>query len=68
MSLERKDVRLKLHPEDHAALSLVADVDGREIAEWAEAELVKIVRKRIHAATVIAEAARRLGLSGSAGE
>lgn len=65
MSLDRKDVRLKLDAVDHAGLALIAEVDGKDIAEWVEAEVVRRVRERIHAATVIADAAKRLGLTGS---
>lgn len=68
MSLERKDVRLKLSPTDHAGLALIAEIDGKEISEWVEIEVAKVVRRRIHEATVIAERSKRLGLSGSGRE
>lgn len=66
MSLERKDLRLKLHPDDHQGLALLADSEGRELAEWAERELVKIIRRRVHAAIVLADRAQRLGIAGKA--
>lgn len=66
MSLERKDLRLKLDAEDHQALALCAEAEAQELAEWAERVLVRAVRRRLHAAMVLAEKARRLGISGSA--
>lgn len=68
MSLERKDVRVKFDAADHAALALIAEIDVKEISEWIEIEVTKLVRRRIHEATVIAERAKRLGLSGSGGD
>lgn len=68
MSLERKDLRLKLHPDVHAGLDVLADVSGQQLSELAEQIIEQAVRDRIHAATVIVEKARRLGLSGSGRE
>lgn len=64
MSLERKDLRLKLHPDDHAALALLADAEDVDMAVLAERVLVQVLRRRVHAAMVIADKARRLGLAG----
>lgn len=36
MSLDRKDLRIKLDADDHAALALCAECDDAELAEWAE--------------------------------
>lgn len=36
MALERKDLRLKLDPDTHAGLSLIADVTDRDMNEIAE--------------------------------
>jgi hypothetical protein len=68
VSLERKDLRLKLHPDVHAGLDVLADVDGLQLAELAEQMIERAVRERIHAATVIAERAGRLGKAGSGRE
>jgi hypothetical protein len=65
MSLERKDLRLKLDHEVHARLGVLADVGGMELAELAEKIIAEEVGRRIHAATVIAERAHRLGVSGN---
>lgn len=66
MSLERKDLRLKMDADDHAGLSLCAEADECDLAEWAERVLVRAVRRRIHAAQRIAKAAERLGIAGKA--
>jgi hypothetical protein len=64
MALERKDLRLKLDHDDHAALALLADAEDLDLAALAEQILVRVVRKRIHAAMVIAQRAERLGIAG----
>lgn len=66
MSLDRKDLRIKLDADDHAALTLCAECDDAELAEWAERVIVKAVRRRVHAAMVMARKAERLGLTGKA--
>ena len=53
MALERKDVRAKLDPADHAALVRIADADGVDIAELIERELLKYIRHELHRASVI---------------
>lgn len=65
MSLDRKDVRAKLDPDDHHKLSVLADVDGVDIGEWVESVLVREIAKRVHAATVIADRVRCLGKTGN---
>ena len=65
MSLERKDIRAKLAPDMHAALSILADVAGLELSEFIERELVQVIHDRVHAATVVAERAARLGITGN---
>ena len=68
MSIERKDLRIKVDHDIHAGLSLLADCDEKDIAEWCEVVLAAEVRRRIHAATVIAERASRLGIAGTGRE
>jgi hypothetical protein len=65
MTLERKDLRLKVNPDDHAAMRLLTDVMGLDLCEWAEAVLVREVRRELHAAMMLADEARRLGIDGS---
>jgi hypothetical protein len=65
MSLDRKDLRLKLDANTHAGLDLLADVDGMQLSDLAEQIIGEWVRRRIHAATVVAEGAARLGIAGN---
>ena len=65
MSLERKDLRLKLDADTHAGLDVLADVDGKQLSDLAEEIIGEYVRRRIHAATLVAARAARLGLSGN---
>ncbi len=66
MSLERKDLRLKLDPDDHTGLALLADSEDKDLAAYAEAVLVRVIRRRVHAAILLAERAQRLGIAGKA--
>lgn len=68
MALERKDIRAKLDLELHAALKAMCDLDGVDMGEWIEAQIVPVIRKRIHDATVLASELQRLGITGSARE
>lgn len=65
MSLERKDIRAKLDPELHAALTEICALDGVEIAEFIESLLVPVIRKRCSDAIALAQALERQGISGS---
>lgn len=65
MSLDRKDVRLKLDPDVHAALDACADVDRLQISELAEQVLEEYVRRRVHEANVLAARTARLGIAGT---
>lgn len=64
MSLERKDIRAKLDPDMHRALTVIADAEHMDIGELIERELVRIIRERVHVATVIAEETQHLGILG----
>lgn len=66
MSLERKDLRLKLDADDHSGLALLAEVEDKELAAYAEAILVRVIRRRVHGAIALAEKAKRLGIAGKA--
>lgn len=65
MSLERKDVRFKLAPEMHQALSVLADCAQVDIGEFVELIVQREVVRRVHEASVIAEKTSRLGITGS---
>jgi hypothetical protein len=63
MSLDRKDVRAKLDPDLHAALKAICEIDNADMGEWIEAQLVPVIRKRMHDATVLAAELQRLGIT-----
>lgn len=65
MSLERKDVRFKIAPELHQALTVLAEVAQLDIGEFCEAIVQNEVVRRVHAATIVAERTARLGITGS---
>lgn len=65
MSLERKDVRFKLAPEMHQALTVLADCAQVDIGEFVELIIQREVVRRVHEASVIAEKTSRLGITGS---
>lgn len=67
MALERKDIRAKLDPDMHAALTVLCDVDGLDIGEFVEREIARVVTERVHAAKVVASRLDRLGISGNFG-
>lgn len=68
MALERKDIRAKLDPDMHAALTVLCDVDGLDIGEFVERVLCREIADRVHAAKVVAERTARLGISGNGRE
>lgn len=65
MSLEKKDVRMKLHPDMHAQLIVLADVARMEIGEFVESILVSEISRRVHEASLINSKLGRLGLTGN---
>jgi hypothetical protein len=68
MSLERRDVRFKLDPNDHEAAKIVSEHDGMDLGEWVEGLiLAELNRRAAQAAEAIAlhERLTRLGVSGN---
>mgnify|MGYP000016365547 FL=1 len=65
MSLEREDVRAKLDHDMHRALKAICDAEGVTIAEFVENLLVPVITRRVHEATLIADAVRGLGKVGN---
>jgi len=65
MSLERKDVRLKLDHDIHAAAKAIAETEGVEIAEWIEAVMAGIIKKRVHAASLVVSSLQASGSLGT---
>lgn len=68
MALERKDIRAKLDPDDHAALVRIANADGVDIGELIERELVRYIREQLHRANLIVGPNGGAGKSGKSGE
>lgn len=68
MSIERKDVRVKLDADWHAALAGVAEADQCDIGEWVENLIVRSLRERFDNASVLMSIAQRSGISGRARE
>lgn len=68
MSLERKDVRLKLDHDMHAAVVAIADALDMLPAEWVEQVIVGIVKKRVHEANVLINTLQSSGSLGTFGE
>lgn len=64
MSLERKDVRFKLHPDMHQALTVLAETAQVDIGEFCEMLVQREVVRRVHEASVIHERTARLGITG----
>jgi hypothetical protein len=64
MSLERKDVRFKLQPDMHQALTVLAECAQIDIGEFVELLVQREVVRRCHEASVIAEKTARLGITG----
>ena len=62
MSLERKDIRAYIDPDVHQALVAICDTDGITIADFIEALVVPVVRRRVHDVSVLADRFRRAGL------
>ncbi len=68
MSLERKDCRFKLDPAIHPLLAVVAESENMDQGDWVERLVTAELQRRVHAATVLAEAAARLGIAGNGRE
>lgn len=66
MSLDRKDVRLKISPESHHELTALAELNEKEITEFASMLLERALLGEAHVARVYAERVARWGRSGTA--
>lgn len=64
MSLEKKDVHVRLEEGIHSRLSVLAGLDNSGIAEHAAYLLEKMIIAEYHAITVQLERMKRLGLTG----
>lgn len=62
MSLPKKEVRVWLDHDTHAALVAICDTtEGLRPAEWIADVITDIVKKRVHAANVVVSALRASG-------
>ena len=68
MSLERKDVRLKLSVDAHAELTALADFHEKDVSEYSSLLLERALLGEGHVLRVYAERASRLGKPGRLGE
>lgn len=66
--LERKDVRMKLDHDVHAAAKAIAETEGLDIAEWVETVIVGVVTKRVHNAVSVVSALKKAARSGRSGK
>lgn len=63
MTVERKDVRFKLPADVHQCLSLLAELEGKDIAIFVEQLVVNDIQGRVHRASVLASRASEVGLA-----
>jgi hypothetical protein len=68
MSLEKKDVRLKISAEAHAQLVACADLNEKDISEFGSLLLERALLGEAHVAKLIAERMARWGKAGNPGE
>lgn len=68
MALERKDIRAKLDDEMHVALKAICDIDGVDMGVFIEAQLLPVIKKRVHEAMLLTERLQRAGITGSGRE
>lgn len=66
MSLPRKDIRAKLDPDMHEALVAVCERERCEIAEFVEFVLVEVLKRELHASSLLSPIADRLKKAGIA--
>lgn len=68
MSLPRKDVRLKISPEAHAALVALAEFHEKDISEFGALLFEKTLVGELHVMKIQAERMARWGKRGNSGE
>lgn len=68
MSCEKKSVHIRLSPDQHQRLSVMADFHDRDMAELAAQLLEKMIIAEFHDFSLAAERYARLGLSAFAGD
>jgi hypothetical protein len=68
VSLDKKDVRLKISAEAHAQLSAVAELKEKDISEFASYLLERALLGEAHVAKLYADRVARWGKTGNPGE
>jgi hypothetical protein len=63
MSTPRKDLRLKLNDDVHAALKAICAADGVDLRVFAERLIEAEVRERVRLVTVASTALQRTGIA-----
>lgn len=61
---DRKDVRCKLAPDLHSALTALAEISGKEIGEYAASVLSDHINAEVTRARLVLQRVERLGISG----
>lgn len=59
---------MKLDFDMHEATSICAEIDGIGLERWCEKMVCEAVRRRVHAANVLAKRSKDLKISGIHGE
>jgi len=71
VSLPKKDVKVYLDPDVHAAFNAISDLERMTMQDLAEKVIRKFVQRRVHEANVLAEKLKSSGINrirrGSAG-
>ncbi|MCE2660755.1 MAG: hypothetical protein LW854_21330 [Rubrivivax sp.] len=62
MALEKKDTKIYLDPSVHAVFAEIAQARGLTLSQLASSVVQRYVVDQAHAATVIADAAKRAGI------
>lgn len=68
VSLDKKDVRLKISAEAHVQLVACADLNEKDISEFGSLLLERALLGEAHIAKLIAERMARWGKAGNPGE
>jgi len=68
MSLEKKDLRLKMSDDMLNRLRILAGLDNNDVAEHGAMLLEKAIVGEFHAVSVQMDRAKRLGLTGNNGD
>jgi hypothetical protein len=68
VALDKKDVRLKISAEAHEHLVAIADLNEKDISEYASFLLERAVLGEAHVAKVYADRVARWGKTGILGE